>query len=168
ALTAGCFNSSTGSVKGGSLAQGVSLRGDTFTVGSKQITEQLVLCYITVVALRSAGATIREKYRLQGTDIAPAALRSVSINMNWEYTGTAWTMTLDHPKPIEDPIQQYNAVALEDLTKNHVKWLEPSRVNDTYAIGTKPGTGIKTISEFAWLVNSKPSDASMCVASEFS
>jgi len=168
ALTAGCFNSSTGSVKGGSLAQGVSLRGATFTVGSKEFTEQLVLCYITILALRSVGATIREKCGLQGTDIARAALRSGSIDMYWEYTGTAWTKTLNHPKPIEDPIQQYNAVALEDLTKNHVKWLEPSWVNDTYAIGTRHSTGIKTISEFARLVNNKPSDASMCVASEFS
>jgi len=175
ALTGGCFNSSsTGSVKGGSLAQGVSLKGATFTVGSKEFTEQLILCHITILALRSAGANVREKCRLPSTEITRAALMSGSIDMYSEYTGTAWIKILHHREPIKDAprqYKQYNAVAQEDLAKNHVKWLAPSWANDSYAIGMKRSTdngpGIETISDYARLVRTEPSAASTCVASEF-
>jgi osmoprotectant transport system substrate-binding protein len=171
ALAGGCFPSSTDSVKGGSLAQGVSLKGATFTVGSKEFTEQLITCHITSLALRSVGATVREKCGLQGTDIARAALTSGSTDMYWEYTGTAWIKILGHREAIKDPTQQYNAVAQEDLAKNHVKWLTPSPANDAYAIAVKHSTtdelGVHTISDYARLVQTNPLAASMCVASEF-
>jgi osmoprotectant transport system substrate-binding protein len=173
ALTAACFSSSdtATSVKGGSLAQGVSLKGATFTVGSKEFTEQLVLCQITSLALQSVGATVQEKCGLQGSNTTRAAMTSGSTDMYWEYTGTAWINYLGHTDPIKDPTQQYNEVAQEDLAKNQVKWLKASPANDTYAIGVKSSTadrlGVKTISEYARLVQSNPSDASMCVASEF-
>jgi osmoprotectant transport system substrate-binding protein len=172
ALTGGCFSSSsTESVKGGSLAQEVSLQGVTFTVGSKEFTEQLILCHITILALRSVGATIREKCGLQGTDITRAALMSGSIDMYTEYTGTAWIKILGRTKRIKDPLRQYYAVAREDLAQNQVKWLTPSPANDAYGIGVKRSTadklGVETISDYARLVRTNPSDASMCVASEF-
>jgi osmoprotectant transport system substrate-binding protein len=171
-LTAACFSSSnTDSAKGGSLAQGVSLNGATFTVGSKEFTEQLVLCHITSLALRSAGAAVREKCELQGSNTTRAAMTSGSTDMYWEYTGTAWINYLGHTEPIKDPIQQYDAVAQEDLAKNHVKWLTPSPANNTYAIGVKDTTannlGVTTISDYAQLTHTNPGAASMCVASEF-
>jgi osmoprotectant transport system substrate-binding protein len=171
ALTAACFNSNTDCVEGGSLAKSVSLKGATFTVGSKEFTEQRVLCHITSLALRSAGATVREKCGMQGSNLTRAALISGSIDMYTEYTGTAWINHLGHTDPIKDPTQQYNDVAHEDLAKNHVKWLTPSPANDTYAIGVKSSTanklGVTTISDYAQLVHTDPSDASLCVASEF-
>jgi osmoprotectant transport system substrate-binding protein len=171
ALTAACFSSSTDSVAGGSLAQGVSLDGATFTVGSKEFTEQLVLCQITSLALRSAGATVREKCGLQGSNTTRAALTSGSTDMYWEYTGTAWINYLGQTEPIKDPTKQYSAVAQQDLAKNHVKWLTPSPANDTYAIGAKASKAnelsVTTISDYAQLVHTNPSAASMCVASEF-
>jgi osmoprotectant transport system substrate-binding protein len=171
ALTAASFSSSAGSVEGGSLAQGVSLEGATFTVGSKEFTEQLVLCHITSLALRSAGATVREKCGLQGSNTTRAAMTSGSTDMYWEYTGTAWINYLGHTEPIKDPIQQYDAVAQEDLAKNHVKWLTPAPANNTYAIGVKDTTandlGVTTISGYAQLTHTNPGAASMCVASEF-
>jgi osmoprotectant transport system substrate-binding protein len=171
-LAAACFSSSsTGSAKGGSLAQGVSLQGATFTVGSKEFTEQLVLCHITSLALQSVGATVHEKCGLQGSNTTRAALTSGSTDMYWEYTGTAWINYLGHTEPIKDPTQQYNSVAQEDLAKNHIKWLTPSPANDTYAIGVKTSKanelGVKSISDYARLVSTNPSAASMCVASEF-
>jgi osmoprotectant transport system substrate-binding protein len=172
-LTAACFisSSSTGSVKGGSLAQGVSLQGATFTAGSKEFTEQLILCHITSLALRSVGATVREKCGLQSSKITRAALVSGSIDMYWEYTGTAWTNYLGHTEPIKDPTQQYRTVAQEDLARNHIKWLTGSLANDAYAIGVKKSKadelGVKTISDYARLVGTNPLAASMCVASEF-
>ena len=171
-LAAACFSSSsTGSVRGGSLARGVSLQGARFTVGSKEFTEQLILCHITSLALRSAGATVREKCGLQGSKLTRAALTSGSIDMYWEYTGTAWILHLHHTEPIRDPAQQYESVTQEDLAKNHIKWLMPSPANDSYAIGVNTDKakvlGVNSISDYARLVGTNPSAASMCVASEF-
>jgi osmoprotectant transport system substrate-binding protein len=171
ALVAACFSSSADSVEGGSLARDVSLEGATFTVGSKEFTEQLVLCEITSLALRSVGATVREKCGLQGSNTTRAALTSGSTDMYWEYTGTAWINYLQHTDPIKDPAQLYAATAQEDLAEHHVKWLTRSPANNTYAIGAKASTandlGVTTISDYAGLVRTDPSAASMCVASEF-
>jgi osmoprotectant transport system substrate-binding protein len=174
ALTGACFSSSDTeqeSVQGGGLARDVSLTGATFTVGSKEFTEQLILCQITSLTLRSVGATVREQCGLQGSNTTRAALTSGSTDMYWEYTGTAWINYLNHTDPLKDPIQQYDAVAQEDLDKNKVKWLTRSPSNNTYAIGVKSSKadelGVKTISDYARLVSDNPSAASMCVASEF-
>jgi osmoprotectant transport system substrate-binding protein len=172
ALTGGCFGSlSTGSVESGSLAQVVSLKGATFTVGSKEFTEQIITCHITILALRSVGATVREKCVLQGTEIARAALIAGSIDMYWEYTGTAWINLLGRSERIKDATRLYNAVAQEDLARNRVRWLTPAPANDSYAIAMKHSTAnrldVETISDYAWLVSANPSAASMCVASEF-
>ncbi|MFG2004607.1 glycine betaine ABC transporter substrate-binding protein [Spirillospora sp. NPDC048911] len=170
-MTTGCFSSSTTDAKEGTLAKGNSLKGASFTVGSKEFTEQLVLCQITSLALRSAGATVREKCGLQGSNTTRAALTSGSIDMYWEYTGTAWINYLKNTKPIDDPARQYQEAAQQDLSKNKVKWLAPAPANDTYAIGVKTTAaqelGIKNLSDYARLAKSDPAKASMCVASEF-
>ncbi len=168
--TAGCL-STNNTAKGGSLAKIAKLKGATFTVGSKEFTEQLVLCHITSLALRSVDATVNEKCGLQGSNVVRAALTSGSIDMYWEYTGTAWINHFKHTDPINDPAKQYEAVAQEDLTKNKIRWGVAAPANDTYAIAVKTSTaqqlGVATISDYAKLVQSNPTQASMCVASEF-
>lgn len=168
---AGCSLSTTSNAKAGSLAHGASLKGATFTVGSKEFTEQEVLCHITSLALRSAGATTHEKCGLSGSNTVRTALTSGDIDMYWEYTGTAWISYLKQTKPITDPTQQYQAVAQQDLAKNHVKWLTMAPFNNTYALAVKTGTaqqlGVKTLSDYAKLVHTDPAKASLCVASEF-
>ncbi|WP_239396479.1 glycine betaine ABC transporter substrate-binding protein [Frankia sp. CiP3] len=171
AVTAGCFSSSGGTAKEGSLARGVSLKGATFTVGSKEFTEQLVLCHLTSLALRSAGATVQEKCGLQGSNSTRTALTSGSIDMYWEYTGTAWVNYLKHTDPISDSAQLYQAVAQEDLAQNHVTWLTAAPADNTYAIVVKTSTAkelsVSSLSDYSRLVRTDPSKASMCVASEF-
>ncbi|MGI5321414.1 glycine betaine ABC transporter substrate-binding protein [Actinomadura nitritigenes] len=170
-LTAGCFSSSGTDAKAGSLAKGNSLKGATVTVGGKEFTEQLVLCQITALALRSAGATVKEKCGLQGSNTTRAALTSGSIDMYWEYTGTAWINYLKNTKPLNNPTEQYQAVAQQDLGKNHVKWLAAAPANNTYAIAVKTTTmqrlGITDLSGYAKLARTDPGKASTCVASEF-
>ncbi|KAB2371598.1 glycine betaine ABC transporter substrate-binding protein [Actinomadura montaniterrae] len=170
-LTAGCFSSSGTDAKAGSLAKGNSLKGATVTVGGKEFTEQLVLCQITALALRSAGATVKEKCGLQGSNTTRAALTSGSIDMYWEYTGTAWINYLKNTKPLNNAAEQYQAVAQQDLTKNHVKWLAAAPANNTYAIAVKTTTmqqlGITDLSGYAKLAHTDPAKASTCVASEF-
>ncbi|WP_239337964.1 glycine betaine ABC transporter substrate-binding protein [Frankia sp. CiP3] len=171
AVTAGCFSSSGGAAKEGSLARGVSLKGATFTVGSKEFTEQLVLCHLTSLALRSAGATVQEKCGLQGSNSTRTALTSGSIDMYWEYTGTAWVNYLKHTDPINDSAQLYQAVAQEDLAQNHVTWLTAAPADNTYAIVVKTSTAkelsVSSLSDYSRLVRTDPAKASMCVASEF-
>jgi osmoprotectant transport system substrate-binding protein len=169
--TAGCFGSDKAAVKAGSLADLAKLKDATFTVGSKEFTEQLILCHVTSLALRSVGATIAEKCGLQGSNLTRASLASGSIDMYWEYTGTAWMSHNKHDKPIPDPAEQYDAVAREDLEKNKIWWGEPAPANNTYAIAVKTSTaqefGVATISDYAKLVKTNPAKASLCVASEF-
>ncbi|MES9538499.1 glycine betaine ABC transporter substrate-binding protein [Actinomadura sp. NPDC000600] len=171
ALTAGCFSSTGTDAKAGSLAKGASLKGVTLTVGSKEFTEQLVLCQVTALALRSAGATVKEKCGLQGSNTTRAALTSGSIDTYWEYTGTAWINYLKQTEPIGDPARQYAAVAEQDLAKNEVRWLAAAPANNTYAIAVKTTSmrqlGIADLSGYARLAKSDPSKASTCVASEF-
>lgn len=172
-LTTGCSagKNEQATAKPGSLADNASLKGATFTVGSKEFTEQLILCQVTSLALRSAGATVNEKCGQQGSNTTRAALTSGSTDMYWEYTGTAWINYLKHTEPINDPAKQYEAAAKEDLAKNKVRWLAAAPANNTYAVGVKSDTakklGVSTISDYAKLVDSDPSKASMCVASEF-
>ena len=155
----------------GSLAQGASLKGATFTVGGKEFTEQEVLCQMTIQALRSAGATVNEKCGLSGSNTVRTALTSGQVDLYWEYTGTAWISYLQHTTPITDPTQQYQAVAREDLAKNQIEWLKPAPFNNTYALAAKDTKaqqlGVKTLSDYAKLVQSDPTKASLCVASEF-
>ncbi|MDL4821474.1 glycine betaine ABC transporter substrate-binding protein [Actinomadura opuntiae] len=170
-LTAGCFSSSGTGAEAGSLAKGNSLKGATVTVGGKEFTEQLVLCQITALALRSAGATVKEKCGLQGSNTTRAALTSGGIDMYWEYTGTAWINYLKQTKPLNNPTEQYQAVAQQDLGKNHVKWLAAAPANNTYAIAVKTTTmqqlGITNLSGYAKLAHTDPAKAGTCVASEF-
>jgi len=168
---AGCSIGASKTVSADSLAQSASLGGATLTVGSKEFTEQLVLCQIAIQALRSAGATVNEKCGLADSNTVRAALTSGQIDMYWEYTGTAWISFLKNTTPITDPAKQYQAVAAEDLAKNNIQWLSPSPSNNTYALAAKDSVaqqlGVKSLSDYAKLAQSDPAKASLCVASEF-
>lgn len=172
--TAGCFSdpdSSDADIKGGSLAENTTLDGANLTVGSKEFTEQLIMCKITSLALRSVGATITEQCGIQGSNATRTALTSGNIDLYWEYTGTAWINHLQHTDPLNDPAAQYEAVAEQDLSKHEIKWLTPAPANNTYAIIVKTTTseqlGVSTLSEYAKLANADPQKASICVGNEF-
>ena len=156
----------------GSLAKAASLKGTTVTVGSKEFTEQLILCEITAQALESAGATVHRRCGLSGSDTTRKALTSGNIDMYWEYTGTAWISYLKHTKPVAGAAKQYEAVAKEDAAKNHIVWLDRAPFNNTYAIATAGKVarqrGITSLSDYAKLAERDPGAASLCVNGEFS
>jgi osmoprotectant transport system substrate-binding protein len=158
-------------VAAGSLADIASLDGASFTVGGKEFTEQLILCQITIQALRSVGADTKENCGLTGSDTTRAALTSGSIDMYWEYTGTAWISYMKHTDPIPDAAEQYQAVADEDLKKNQIVWLDAAPYNSTYTIVAKTDVAeknnVKSISDYAALAKSDPGTATMCAATEF-
>ncbi len=155
----------------GSLADKGTLDGVNLTVGSKEFTEQLVLCEVTAKSLESVGAKVKRTCGMSGSSSVRAALLSDDIDMYWEYTGTGWVTHLKQTTPINDPAEQFAAVAKADLDGNGVRWLDPSPANNTYAIAasTEKAAELKvgTISEYANLVKSNPSAASFCGAAEF-
>lgn len=157
--------------KKGSLAQKGNLKGVKLTVGSKEFTEQLVLCQVTALALESAGAKMDRSCGMSGSATVRQALVSGDIDLYWEYTGTAWINYLKKTTPLTDPRKQYEAVAQADERKNQVHWLEPASANNTYAIATPQEKadelGVTSISDYAKLANESPEKASFCGASEF-
>src|SRR5918996_6120352 len=74
----------------GSLAA-IDLSGASFTVGSKEFTEQIVLGEIAVQALEATGATVGTLTTITGSTNVRTALTAGEIDMYWEYTGTGWT-----------------------------------------------------------------------------
>lgn len=175
-LTSGCLlgsdTSGTGNVQAGSLAEHAKLNGTELSIGSKEFTEQLVLCEITALALQSAGADVTRKCGLSGSNTTRQALLSGNIDIYWEYTGTAWISYLTHITPIKDSNAQYHAVAKEDLANNKIAWLDKAAFNNTYGIAVTreyaDKTSVTNLSNYAKLANNRPTAAKICVNGEFS
>lgn len=149
------------------------LAGKTFTVGSKEFTEQKILGQIAILVLEDAGAKVKDETGITGTTNVRKALESGEIDMYWEYTGTGWTELLGNSTAdaATDPQELFDAVAKQDLEKNKIAWLAKTSANDTYALATSKdtsdATGVKSLSDYAKLVKSDPGGASMCAAAEF-
>ncbi|MGN6333811.1 MAG: glycine betaine ABC transporter substrate-binding protein [Motilibacteraceae bacterium] len=148
------------------------LAGASFTVGSKDFSEQIILGEITIDLLKKNGADVTDKTNIKGSTSTRQALESGDISMYWEYTGTGWITYLKNTKPIADPQAQYDAVAKDDLAKNGISWLAPAPLNNTYAFAVKKETADKlnvhSLSDLANLAKSDPKSATFCIESEFS
>ncbi len=146
------------------------LSGASFTVGSKEFTEQLILGQITIQVLEAAGAEVTDQTGITGSTTVREALTSGEIDMYWEYTGTGWINHLGNDAPIPGSEAQYDAVAEADAA-NDIAWLEPAPFNNTYAIAAASETsselGVSTMSELAAYANENPGEARLCAASEF-
>jgi osmoprotectant transport system substrate-binding protein len=161
-----------GTDSGGSSGTG-PLSGTSLTVGSKDFDEQLVLGQISILALKNAGAKVKDQTNLGGTNVARAALTGGNIDMYWDYTGTAWISFFHKTTPITDRVQQWQAVHDLDLTTNKLVWMQPANFNNTYGIAysTKMAGKLgspKTLSDLGALAGQQPNQATMCVESEFS
>jgi len=168
ALTA--CGSGGGQAEQGSLGQ--ELQGATFTVGSKDFSESIILGHITMEMLRAHGATVNDKTNIKGSTNTRTALTSGNIDMYWEYTGTGWITYLNKTEPIPDPAKQFDAVAKEDLAANKVVWGKPAPLNNTYAFAVRKEKaaelGVTKLSDLAGLAKTKPQEATFCIESEFS
>jgi osmoprotectant transport system substrate-binding protein len=175
-LAAACGGSSGGGgvqAGGGSIKTESSLQGKTITVGSKEFVESQVLGQITILALQGAGAKTVDKTNIKGSTAARNALINGQTDIYWDYTGTGWITYLNHTDHFPDQTQQFQATAQEDLQKNHLKWFAMSPLNDTYAMAMGPDTAkklsnVNSLSDLATLSQTQPSQATFCIASEFS
>ena len=163
--------SSGGSSSGGSIAKQYHLAGAHFAVGSKEFTEENILGEMTVDALKAAGGTATFQ-ALTGSTTTRTALTSGRIDMYWEYDGTAWLDYLQHTAPIASAQGQYQAVANQDMSQNHIKWLAPTPFSDGYGVAVRskaPGAlgKLDTDSQLASYVKANPNQSTFCGASEF-
>lgn len=170
AMSLAACGGSKSEVKQGSTGQ--ELKGVSLRVGSKEFTEQLVLGQLTLELLRAHGANVTDKTNIKGSTNTRKALTSGRIDLYWDYTGTGWITYLKHAKPIPDSARQYAVVAKDDLAKNKIVWEQPAPLNNTYAFAIRQAKGqelgVKTLSDMASLLKTKPSEATFCIESEFS
>ncbi|NKS40559.1 glycine betaine ABC transporter substrate-binding protein [Prescottella equi] len=155
----------------GSIAPVPELDGARITVGSKDFTEQVILGYIIEFALSAAGADVRDLTNIQGSNSTRDAQLAGQIDVSYEYTGTGWINYLGHEEPIPDSRAQFEAVRDEDLERNGMVWTDPAPMNNTYALATSRATaertGVRTLSDYAALVERDPTAATTCVETEF-
>jgi len=108
-------------------------RKKAIVVGSKQLTEQVILGEIIAQHLEHRlKDPIQRSLNLNGTLLTHQALQSGEIDLYPEYTGTAFMNVLKH-KTINDP-----AIVLERVKKEYgelqLDWLDPLGFNNTFAM----------------------------------
>ncbi|MCO7222326.1 glycine betaine ABC transporter substrate-binding protein [Klenkia sp. PcliD-1-E] len=170
-LLAGCglqaANQYTPDAEPGSIQPVADSAGVELVVGSKNFTEQLILGKIAVIALQTAGFDVLDRTNIPGS--VPVRTGSVNgeIDMNWEYTGTAWLTYLGMSEGIPDRTEQYEAVREADLA-NDLTWLPPAEMNNTYAFAIRSEAaadlGVSRLSDIA---NLPVEDRTFCVEAEF-
>jgi osmoprotectant transport system substrate-binding protein len=111
-------------------------------VGSKNFTEQFIVAEIYAQALENAGIKAQTRSNLGATLIAHAALLSGDIDLYPEYTGTAMAHVVkgDLSGSAE---QTYDAVKNYYEKNLHLTLLEPTHINNGYAIVVLPETAAK-------------------------
>lgn len=172
-LLAGCgLTTSNGFVPpaklAGPLASVKPLDGADIAVGSKNFTEQLVLGKIAGILLNAAGANVTDLTNIPGSSSAREAQLAGQVDMEWEYTGTAWISYLGHTNPIPNAYKQYVAVRNEEIRKNNLAWLPPAPMNDTYGFAVRAAKGRQlNVTSLSDLTHLPQSELSFCVESEF-
>lgn len=126
----------------------------TLVVGGKNFTEQQILTSLTAQYLTGLGYTVDARGGL-GSAAVRQAQESGQIDVYWEYTGTSLITYNDVTEKL-NPSETYMRVKELDAEKG-LTWLEPSRVNNTYAIAMRRADanerGIASISDLAAKIN---------------
>lgn len=123
------------------------------TVGSKDFTEQHILAHMVADIIESnTDITVNREINLGGTQVNFSALKSGSIDMYIDYSGTAYGDTLNYP-PISDMEEVYNTVKKDMKDKYNIEILKQMGFNNTYILAVTKETAAKynleTISDLA-------------------
>ncbi|MGN6131703.1 MAG: glycine betaine ABC transporter substrate-binding protein [Nocardioidaceae bacterium] len=152
----------------GPLSDVPPLDGTKIAVGSKNFTEQLILGKMAVILLKSAGADVKDFTNIPGSASARQAQLTGDVDMEWEYTGTAWIQYLGHANGIPDQHKQYEAVRKEDLSKNDLVWLPPAPMNNTYGFAAAAERAKKLgVTKLSQIKKLPVKEQTFCVESEF-
>jgi glycine betaine/choline ABC-type transport system substrate-binding protein len=116
----------------------------TIAVGSKNFTEQFILGEIYAQTLEAQGYKVRRRLNLGSEQVAYKALKSGSIDMYPEYTGTALTSffkvkTADVPKDADEAYEQ----AKSEYAKNNITALKHTPFQNTFIIASTKQTAEK-------------------------
>jgi osmoprotectant transport system substrate-binding protein len=111
-------------------------------VGSKNFTEQFIVAEIYAQALENAGIKAQTRPNLGATLIAHAALLNGDIDLYPEYTGTAMAHVVKGD--LSGSAEQTYETVKNYYEKNlHLTLLEPTHINNGYAIVVLPETAVK-------------------------
>ncbi|MEG0306509.1 MAG: glycine betaine ABC transporter substrate-binding protein [Clostridium sp.] len=130
---------------------------DTIVIGSKDFTEQEILCHLLSEAIESnTDISVERKPALGGTQICLSALKSDEIDMYVEYSGTAYGDILKHPA-ISDIEEVYNTVKSDFKEQFNIDVLSQFGFNNTYALAVTKDIAsqynLKTISDLSKVAN---------------
>ena len=126
-----------------SLAAGTaSYAEDIVKIGSKNFTEQFIVAEVYAQALETAGIKVERHLNLGATLVAHGALTHGDIDLYPEYTGTALAAVVKgnlsgSADKIYDDVKSYYEKNLQ------LTLLEPTKINNGYAIITLPETAAK-------------------------
>ncbi len=162
---------STGTALSAAIVDDYPLDGIDVSVGSKDFDEQLILGQMLVQAFEAAGADVRDRVNLGGTNVARAALLSGEIDVYMEYNGTGWAVHLGLEDPSFDSVALTEGVRERDLAQNGIVWIGRSPFNNTYGFASSPEVteengGPFTLTTMMEYVRDNP-DAVVCMESEF-
>ena len=140
-------------------------------VGSKDITENILIGQMLVIALEEAGIPVEDRTILGGTVVNRDALLAGESNVSPEYNGTGWTVHLEQEDPSFDRDVLYSVVAEKDLADTGIRWVGHSPFNNTYGFASSPAAtaangGLFTFQTMAQYMQDNP-DAVACMESEF-
>jgi osmoprotectant transport system substrate-binding protein len=161
--TAGC----TAILGGGSANAG------SVTVSSKSFTEQKILGYLSVEALKAnTDVEVNDEVGLGGSVTNFEALKSGETDLYWEYTGTSWaTLPPKHDEVITAPQEIYDKVKAEFEEEYDITLLDRAPFNNTYVLLTRQQwaeeNGISSLSEFAQWVGNGNTDQTVVMNAEF-
>lgn len=138
----------------GTVVPTAAAQENELVVGGKNFTEQQLISSITTQYLDHLGYDVDRRAGM-GSSVLRQAQENGQVDLYWEYTGTSLIVYNDVEEKL-GPDDAYARVKELDAEKGLV-WLEPSGVNNTYALAMRAEDaeerGIATISELATVVN---------------
>jgi osmoprotectant transport system substrate-binding protein/osmoprotectant transport system permease protein len=121
-------------------------------VASKPFGESFILAEMFAQILESRGMRVDRRPGLGATEIAFQALRTGSIDVYPEYTGTGLVAILDED-PTGSPAEVFRRVSSTFRDRWGIHWLPPLGFENTYAIAVRRETAeskeIRTLSDLA-------------------
>jgi osmoprotectant transport system permease protein len=123
-------------------------------VASKPFGESYLLAEMFAQLLEAHGIPVDRRPGLGSTEITFEALRTGSVDVYPEYTGTGLIAVLHDTLPaavLADPRQVFGHVSRVFADRYGVRWLPPLGFENTYAIAVRPATareyGLRTLTD---------------------
>lgn len=124
---------------------------DPIVVGSKNFTESVILGELIAQTLESSGCTVDRRLNLGGTLVCDSAIRSGSIDVYAEYSGTALTAILG--KPAESDPASVGSIVRAAYERRGLRWGPSIGFNNSFAILVRKADaerlGLRTIGDLA-------------------